>query len=87
MPYRLSVPTREEGFPTNYPDLWRHYRIEVGQTLIQEAGTWSLISTPHDDELAAADNFYIGGYEHVVSDEIAAELIADGFESSLEEIL
>lgn len=95
MPYRLVTPTRNEtwlAYPQNFPysrlagrpisgagvptfltDIPRGISLLVtGSTVIQN-------QTPSQDDLAAADYYFLGGHNYDISDEQAAVLIAAGY--------
>src|SRR5687767_11603408 len=75
--FALIVPTRREQIART--GLFRFYGIEVAGTLICRDGSWSLVYSPSDDELVAAEAYYRGGYQHAVSVDHMEELVADGF--------
>lgn len=80
--WALSVPTvREQIDPLKW--LWRRYTIDVSLTLIKQSGHWSTIRSASEDQLNAAENFFVGGYQYVVDVTVFNELTADGFGSSL----
>lgn len=82
MVYSLLVPTYRQQFNRTNP-LWRYYTFDVASTLIKQDGTWTLVTTASQDQLEAAEAFYVGGYDYTISDAVAAELIADGFEDAV----
>lgn len=82
MPYRLHVPTYDK--PLGETGLWRFVNLNAGSTLIRATTTWAVTTSPGMDELNAAQNYYRGGYEYVIADDIAAQLIADGFGAYVE---
>lgn len=87
MPYRLTTPTIEENFSEDAASwLWLHYRSTAGVSLVKQDGTWSAAYISAFPDLSVLESYYQGGYTHTVSDEVAAELTADGFGSYLEEI-
>jgi hypothetical protein len=77
--YALEVPTYEAPIENSYPTLWRFYGLSTGRTLVKEGGVWGLVTSPSEDRLAASEGFFRGGYVNTVSNEVAAELVADGF--------
>lgn len=56
--------------------LWRFYTFPEGLALVKIDGTWTIENCVNVD---IADEFYLGGYEHMISDAKAAELFAAGF--------
>jgi hypothetical protein len=78
----LSVPTvREQIDPTKW--LWRRYCLDVSLTLIKQNGHWTTIRSASEDQLNAAQNYFVGGYQYQVNATVFNELTADGFGSSL----
>lgn len=84
MPYLLDVPTYRKQID-RHDRLWRWFTLDTAQSLVKRSGLWTLITSPSDDLLAVADDFYIGGYEYIVNDVVGAELIAAGFGDYLTE--
>jgi hypothetical protein len=85
VPYLLRVPTYRKQIDRGNR-LWRHFTIDVASTLVKESDTWTLTTTANQDRLEAAQAFYVGGHDYTISDEVAAELIADGFEDAVTEL-
>ena len=52
---------------------------DVGATLVRVNGVWSQVYNQRDDELAAADVIYKGGYTYPITKSTADELTAAGF--------
>lgn len=95
MPYILVTPTRNEtwlahpqnyaysrlagrpisgaGVPTFLTDIPRGYSLMVTGTTVTEN------RTPSQDDLAAADYYFLGGHTYTISDAQAAVLIAAGY--------
>jgi hypothetical protein len=71
-------PTVSEG-PIGGHRLFYFYEMDRGESVLKIDGQYVQIRTPSQDEIELATEVYIGGHEYPVSDEIAAELIADGF--------
>lgn len=83
MPYSLLVPTRRQPFGHEPRTLWIRMGFDVAQTLLKESGSWRLAVSPTAERLAAAEAYYIGGYTYTISDEVAGDLVADGFEDAI----
>lgn len=80
--WALSVPTvREQIDPTKW--LWRRYCLDVSLTLIEQSGVWTTIRSASEDQLNAADNYFVGGYQYTVGQAVHDSLVASGFASSL----
>jgi len=60
--------------------LFQFYQRLVSTSVLKIDGQYVEIREPSQDEEALATEFYLGGHEYPVSDEVAAELIAAGFE-------
>lgn len=95
MPYKLIPPTRNEtwlafpqnyaysrlagkpisgaGVPTRLTDIPRGYALLVTGSTVTES------RTPSQDDLAAADYYFLGGHYYEISDQQAAVLIAAGY--------
>lgn len=93
--YKLITPTRNEtwgayplmspyarlagrpisgaGVPTRLTDIPR------GISLLVSGSTVTQNQTPSQDDLAAADYFFLGGHNYDITDEQAAVLIAAGY--------
>lgn len=57
--------------------------IPRGISLLVTGTTVTAIQTPSQDDLAAADYYFLGGHEYVVSDAQAAVLTAAGYGDNL----
>lgn len=79
MGYVLIPPTVEEG-PIGGHRLFYFYKMLRGISILKIDGQYVEIREPSQDEIALATEVYIGGHEYPVSDAIAAELIAAGYE-------
>lgn len=55
------------------------YLTEYGITVAKSGSTFTEIDYPSYDELADYDKWWLGGYEHIVSDEDGAALAAAGY--------
>lgn len=95
MAYKLITPTRNEtwlaypqnyaysrlagrpisgaGVPTRLTDIPRGYSLLVTGNTVTET------RTPSQDDLAAADYYFLGGSNYVITDQQAAVLIAAGY--------
>jgi hypothetical protein len=60
--------------------LFQFFERLVSTSVLKIDGQYVEIREPSQDEEALATEVYIGGHEYPVSDEIAAELIAAGYE-------
>ena len=70
------------AFPT-YPwpagrgRLFGRYSIDMPMSLLKLGGEWISTAFPHQDLLASAENYYLGGYHYELTDEQAADLPAE----------
>jgi hypothetical protein len=71
-------PTVSEG-PIGGHRLFYFYEMDRGVSVLKIDGQYVEIREPSQDEEALATEFYLGGHEYPVSDEVAAELIAAGY--------
>ena len=99
MPYILVTPTRNEtwlAYPQNYAYSRLAGRpisgagtttfltdIPRGLSLLVTGTTVTENQTPSQDDLAAADYYFLGGHTYTVSDAQAAVLIAAGYSECL----
>lgn len=72
-------PTVSEG-PIGGHRLFYFYEMDRGVSVLKIDGQYVEIREPSQDEEALATEFYLGGHEYPVSDAVAAELIAAGYE-------
>ncbi len=82
MTYILDIPSTSTAAGRRV-DLWFVRTNRASGTLIRTNGVWEFITNPHNRRLLAADLFYRGGYNNEVTDEVALELVAAGFNSWL----
>lgn len=68
------TPTRTEAIDmSQYSRLTAHY---VGRTLLRESGVWSLVDTPSQARISAAERCYRGGYTYNLTDQEYNEIPA-----------
>ena len=79
MGYVLIPPTIEEG-PIGGHRLFYFYKMLKSISVLKIDGQYVEIREPSQDEIALATEVYIGGHEYPVSDAVAAELIAAGYQ-------
>jgi len=72
-------PTVSEG-PIGGHRLFYFYEMDRGESVLKIDGVYYQIRTPSQDEIDSATEVYLGGHEYPVSDAVAAELIAAGYE-------
>ena len=75
----FTPPTRLEASSDPF---FGRYRIPVGESVVRVNGTFTTQPYPwlgDLDGLAEGEDYFLGGHEYVVSDEIAAELSAAGY--------
>ena len=60
--------------------LFQFFERLVSTSVLKIDGQYVEIREPSQDEEALATEVYLGGHEYPVSDEVAAELIAAGYE-------
>lgn len=86
MSYLFRVPTT--AGPRSRKDWFtqRIVGIPQGQAVLKLAGTWTLAPGANQEDIANAEDSYLGGRDHIVDDATAADLTADGFGAYLTEI-
>jgi hypothetical protein len=72
-------PTVDEG-PIGGHRLFYFYTMERGISVLKIDGQYVEVRDPSQDEEALATEFYLGGHEYIVSDEVGAALEAAGYE-------
>jgi len=58
---------------------WRFQKRYEGVSVLKEDGVWSEISHPDLSRTLTADIYLAGGRDHIVDDDLKAELIAEGY--------
>jgi hypothetical protein len=59
-------------------DLW-FVSYPIGKSVVKDNGTWKTIVVPQDSDLATYDRVLRGGYDNVITNAEATELIAAGY--------
>lgn len=72
MAKRVKFPTYQ--MPAGVGPLYSRYLLDYPMSLVKTNGVWRAVVTPAQDELAVADNYYIGGYTYMLTDAQAADL-------------
>ena len=78
MTYLLKPPTVEEG-PAGFGRLFYRYKLTRADSLIMTAGVVTRQRTFSNTQSNAADYFYIGGHEYVLSVPEYTQLVAAGY--------
>lgn len=69
---RVKFPTYQR--PAGRGKLYGRYLLDFPMSLVKENGTWNAVQTPAQEQLAEAENWYLGGYTYELTDEEAADL-------------
>lgn len=85
MPYIFNTPTVSQG-PIGGERLFQFFEYDVGVSILKYGNEYFEVMYPNSDDLSAADAYYLGGYENVVSDEEATDLTNAGYGDYLVEI-
>jgi len=75
--YIFKTPTVREG-PAGRHRLFYFYKLDRGISIAKSGGTYSQVRYPVDEDIADYDEFYRGGYNHIVNDATRTALIAGG---------
>jgi len=75
--YLFTTPVVEEG-PIGKHRLFQFYKLNKGVSIAKSGGTYSQVRYPVDEDIADYDEFYRGGYNHIVNDATRTALIAGG---------
>jgi hypothetical protein len=65
------IPPRVPETPAGGGKLFERYHIDRGVSVLIENGTVRLTRYPSQDEIFAADTYYMGGHEHSITDDEA----------------
>jgi hypothetical protein len=79
MAYRFTTPTISEG-PAGTGRLFSRYRLVRGITVLKINDVYYELRYPSSEEIAAAEEAYIGGYSYEVSPGEKADLEAAGYD-------
>jgi hypothetical protein len=77
--YKFVTPYVEEG-PAGLGPLFSRYRLRKGVSVLKISGEFYEMRYPTNDDILTADVFYMGGQEHIVTNDAAEELINAGYE-------
>lgn len=77
MAYLFIPPGRVEHHGTH--PLFGRLTLNRGMSLVKTGGYYRQVSNPSDEDVAAAEVFYLGGHVYTVSDTAAADLRAAGY--------
>jgi hypothetical protein len=69
---RVLFPTYRMATGRRMP--FRRFQLDHPQSLVKVNGEWFAITSPAVELLDIAENYYIGGYERVLTDAEAADL-------------
>ncbi len=86
MPYIFTPPTQSYG-PAGGHRLFAYYKLDHGLTVVNMKGVYQLYESPSQDLLEEADEYWMGGRNHTVTDDVAQRLTDAGFEDYLTEII
>jgi len=76
MPFFASPPLWRKAGRSS--DLW-WVSNPLGQTVVKADGQWRTVVSPSEDFLATCEVVLRGGYQHEISDALAADLTAAGY--------
>ena len=75
--YIFETPIVREG-PSGGHRLFEFYKLNVGISIVKDAGTYRQVRYLTDEDLRSYQEVYLGGNKHVVSETTRAALIAGG---------
>lgn len=79
----FTTPTQQQGVRSGDP-LFDRYSFPVGLTVMRSGATWVTRPYPWLGEiadLAEGSDYFLGGRTYIISNDIAAELQAAGYET------
>lgn len=79
--YKFVTPTVSEG-PLSEGPLFSRYRMNKGVSVFRTGGEWYEVRYPTEELISSTDQFYRGGMTYEIEDDIAAELLALGYDVS-----
>jgi hypothetical protein len=85
MPYTFTTPTVEEG-PIGTHRLFQFYKLARGVTVARYGEDILEFRYPSEDDLALADDVWVGGHSYTISDASADILSAAGYDDYLVEV-
>lgn len=85
MPFLFYPPTVSEG-PIGEHRLFQFFTLDRGITVVRDGSSFYEVRYPSEDELRGADEYWIGGCVHTVSDDTADLLTAAGYGDRLVEV-
>ncbi len=75
--YIFETPVVREG-PSGGHRLFSFYKLNVGISIVKDAGTYRQVRYLTDEDLRSYQEVYLGGNKHVVDATTRAALIAGG---------
>lgn len=75
--YRFNNPTYEYKIGLPHDLYFAGY--PVAKTVVKYGGAWRTVITPNEDFLAQCTEVLRGGFDHQITEQMAAELIAAGY--------
>ena len=75
--YIFKTPAVQEG-PIGKHRLFYFYKRTVGTSVVKQNGSYRVSRYPLDSSVETYEEFYLGGYNHIVSDATKTALIASG---------
>lgn len=79
MTYMFKTPTVSEG-PLGEGRLFSRYRLVKGVSVLKMDGEYFEVRYASEEEVKAADKFYLGGITYEVDEQEKADLEAAGYE-------
>lgn len=81
----FTPPTHEEPIRSDVRPL-NYFRYTWAASIVRVSGTLKSVRSPSEDLLTGLENgkdYFLGGYEYLITDEVADELTAAGFSDGL----
>lgn len=72
MAKRVLFPTYEQAAGPELP--FSRYLLSFPMSLVKYGGVWHAVVSPAHDLLLVAENYYLGGYQRILTDAEAADL-------------
>lgn len=79
----FTPPTQQQGVRTG-DRLFDRYSFPVGQTVMRVDGVWTTTPYPWLGDIAdltEGTDYFLGGRTYIISNDVAAELTAAGYET------
>lgn len=75
--YRLNLPATDRAFDSH--GLFRWFKFPVGNAIVRRGTSWAFHPAISDSDVAGADQYFLGGHDHIIDQATRDSLVAAGF--------